>query len=124
MRNATGPTGRAVRASPSSRPFPSEAISTRREQHTRLSLSLHPLTRYLRNAVARPLTAGAPPYRALVEERVADLQDLLDPLRFYGSVEDQERAVEHVQRFTDLDEMHTALMSEYILRSLPGRDGS
>ena len=94
------------------------------EQHTRLSLSLHPLTRYLRNAVARPRTAGAPPYRALVEERVADLQDLLDPLRFYGSVEDQERAVEHVQRFTDLDEMHTALMSEYILRSLPGRDGS
>ena len=70
--------------------------------------------------MARVLTPGAPPYWGLVEERVAELQDLADPERFFGSAEGQERAFEHVQRFTDLEEMHTALMSEYILRSLPG----
>lgn len=90
------------------------------ERHTPLSLSMHPLTRYVRNSVARLLTPDAPPYWALVEERVAELRDLADPERFYGSAEDQQRAFEHVERFTDLDEMHTALMSEYILCSLPG----
>ena len=88
------------------------------ERHTPLSLSMHPLTRYVRNSVARRLTPGAPHYWALVEERVAELRDLADPERFYGSEQAQQRAFEHVERFTDLDEMHTALMSEYILRSL------
>ncbi|MAG33674.1 MAG: hypothetical protein CL908_22580 [Deltaproteobacteria bacterium] len=90
------------------------------ERHTPLSLSMHPLTRYVRNSVARVLTPDAPPYWGLVEERVANLQDLTDPERFFGSLENQERASEHLQRFTDLDAMHTALMSEYIFRSLPG----
>ena len=109
-----------VAAFPMARGIDAETFFSQWQQHhTPLSLSMHPLTRYLRNSVARVLTPGAPPYQALVEERVADLQDLLDPLRFYGSEENQERAFEHTQRFTDIDEMHTALMSEYILRSFP-----
>ena len=109
-----------VAAFPMARGIDAETFFSQWQQHhTPLSLSLHPLTRYLRNSVARVLTPGAPPYQALVEERVADLQDLLDPLRFFGSEEAQERSFEHVQRFTDIDEMHTALMSEYILRSFP-----
>lgn len=109
-----------VAAFPMARGIDAETFFSQWQQHhTPLSLSLHPLTRYLRNSVARVLTPGAPPYQALVEERVADIQDLLDPMRFFGSEEAQERAFEHVQRFTDIDEMHTALMSEYILRSFP-----
>ena len=89
------------------------------ERHTPLSLSTHPLTRYVRNSVARSLTRKAPPYWAVVEERVADIEDFADPERFYGSPEEQQRAFEHTKRFTDVEEMHTALMSEYIIRSLP-----
>ena len=109
-----------VAAFPKARDIDAETFFAEwQERHTPLSLSMHPLTRYVRNSVARLLTPEAPPYWAVVEERVGDLEDLADPERFYGSPEGQQRAFEHTKRFTDIDEMHTALMSEYIVRSLP-----
>jgi hypothetical protein len=87
------------------------------ESHTPLSLRLHPLTRYIRNAVARALTPGAPPFRAIVEERVASLEDLADPHRFYGSEADQQRAFDDLARFADPESLQGMLMSEYILLS-------
>src|SRR5690349_22193882 len=45
--------------------------------HTPLSFEIHPLWRYIRNAVARPLTAGAAPYRGIVEERFRVIEDVL-----------------------------------------------
>jgi len=85
--------------------------------HTPLSLRMHPLTRYIRNAVARVLTVGAPPFRAIVEERVATLDDLADPLRFYGSEENQQEAFDDLARFADPGSLQGMLMSEYILLS-------
>ena len=40
-----------------------EFIARWHGSHTPLSLEIHPLWRYVRNVVARPLTAGAPDYR-------------------------------------------------------------
>lgn len=87
--------------------------------HTPLSLEMHPLSRYVRNTIVRGITPGAPRYLAHVEERVRVIEDLTDPLRFYGSLKGQQEARDDTARFCDMDQMHTALMSEYILRSGP-----
>ena len=85
--------------------------------HTPLSLEIHPLTRYVRNTLARPLTPEAPPYRALVSESVDSLATFCDPVAFYGSKENQARAVADLARFVDFGELRTVVMSEYILIS-------
>lgn len=87
------------------------------EGHTPMSLEVHPLTRYVRNAVARILTPGAPAFRAIVEERVGSLDDIANVDRFYGSEEGMERAIAHTARFTDPGSLQGMLMSEYILKS-------
>lgn len=46
---------------------------------------MQPRARYVRNAVVRPLTPGAPRYRAIVEESWATLEDLTDLTRFFGA---------------------------------------
>jgi hypothetical protein len=85
--------------------------------HTPLSFEIHPLWEYVRNAVARPLTAGAPPYRAIVEERFRTLEDLIDPMKFFGSAENIQRVLTDIAAFSDLDQMNTAPMSEWIIKS-------
>jgi hypothetical protein len=85
--------------------------------HTPLSFEIHPLWEYIRNAVARPLTAGAPPYRAIVEERFRTLEDLIDPMKFFGSAENIQRVLTDIAAFSDLDQMNTAPMSEWIVKS-------
>jgi len=87
--------------------------------HTPLSLEMHPLTRYVRDTISRAITPGAPRYLAHVEERVRELEDIADPLRFYGSLEAQREAEADTARFCDVEQMRTALMSEYILQSGP-----
>jgi hypothetical protein len=86
------------------------------EEHSRLSLEIHPLWRYVRNAVARAITPGAPDFRAIVEERVRHHEDMM-PDAFYGGK--QEVATNDLARFVDLggiDQMRIELMSEYIFR--------
>jgi len=85
--------------------------------HTPLSFEIHPLWEYTRNAVARVLTPGAPPHRAIVEERFRTLDDLIDPMKFFGSAENIQRVLTDVATFADLDTMNTAPMSEWILKS-------
>jgi hypothetical protein len=85
--------------------------------HTPLSLEIHPLLHYVRNAVARVLTPGAPPYRAIVNESVATLEIAADPELFYSSREGMKRAGEDLAKFVDWKTLSTALMSEYILES-------
>lgn len=85
------------------------------EGHTKLSLEVHPLWRYVRNAVARPLTAAAPPFRAIVEERVRSVQDL-SPGAFYQG--QQQTVTDDLRGFVDFDvadQMRIELMSEYII---------
>jgi hypothetical protein len=88
-----------------------------------ISTELQPRTRYVRNAVARPLTAGAPPYLGIVEECWPSPQHLTDPLLFYraeGSKQKMRdnmmRMLESVGGFLDLDRIRCATMSEYLLR--------
>jgi hypothetical protein len=86
--------------------------------HTPLSFEIHPLWRYIRNAVARPLTPGARPYRGIVEERFREIEDALDMERlFRGKAANMKRGMKDVDQFLDRDKIDSALMSEYIMKS-------
>lgn len=85
--------------------------------HTPLSFEIHPLWEYTRNAVARVLTPGAPPHRAIVEERFRTLEDLTDPNRFFGAPENIQRTLADIATFIDLESISTAPMSEWIVKS-------
>jgi hypothetical protein len=86
--------------------------------HTPLSFEIHPFWRYVRNAVARRVTADGPAYRGIVEERVRDIEDVLDIMRlFRGSSENMRRGMEDVSRFLDQADISCTLMSEYIFKS-------
>lgn len=88
--------------------------------HTPLSFEIHPLWQYVRNAVARPLTPGAPPWRAIVEERFRSLDDVLDMLRLFGGdLANIKRAMDDLAAFTDMATMNTTPMSEYVVKSEP-----
>jgi hypothetical protein len=85
------------------------------ESHTPLSLEIHPLLQYIRNTVARVLTPGAPPLRAIVNESVASVEIAADPIAFFGTERDRKRAIDDLLSFVDFDTLSTALMSEYVL---------
>jgi len=86
--------------------------------HTPLSLEIHPFWRYVRNAVARRITPEGPPYRGIVEERVRDIEDVIDIVRlFRGKAENFARGIEDVNRFIDQSDISCSLMSEYIIKS-------
>lgn len=74
---------------------------------------------YVRNEVVRPLTAGAPPWAAVVEEAFPEAA-LRDPAVFYAA-EDAEtlkrhtrRMLDSVQAFLALDRVESHPMSEYV----------
>lgn len=95
--------------------------------HTPLTFEVHPVCLYVRHAVARALTEGAPPWRGIVEEGLREVQDLTDPMRYFsgnGSPEALERNVKRVMddvaTFLDLESVESYPTAEYILRTLPG----
>ncbi|HEY6416309.1 MAG TPA: hypothetical protein VIX41_08730, partial [Acidimicrobiales bacterium] len=95
--------------------------------HTPLTFEVHPVCLYVRHAVARAVTEGAPPWRGIVEEGLRDVEDLTDPMRYFsadGSAEVLERNVKRVMddvaTFLDLESVESYPTAEYILRSLPG----
>jgi hypothetical protein len=74
---------------------------------------------YVRNEIVRPLTPGAPPWDAIVEENFP-LAALDDPAVFYAAAGDPERLRRHqermfraVERFLALDRIESHPMSEY-----------
>ncbi|MEM1111550.1 MAG: hypothetical protein AAGI11_06550 [Pseudomonadota bacterium] len=82
--------------------------------HSAQSFDLHPLRwSYVRNAVARPLTPGAPTYRAIVSEHFYSLEDFTDDARYFGSQQALEEMIEHMPGFCDLGNMFSLGMSEY-----------
>lgn len=95
--------------------------------HTRISPiteSIQPRMRYVRNAVFRSLTEGAPPYRGLVEEAWPSLEHVTDPMLFYCADGDTDRLnahvnqmVEEISAFVDLNRLRSVTMSEWILKS-------
>lgn len=95
--------------------------------HTRISPiteAIQPRTRYVRNAVFRALTDGAPPVRGIVEEAWPSLDHVTDPMLFYRADGDPERMnahvtqmIEEINAFIDLDTFRSVTMSEWILKS-------
>ena len=94
--------------------------------HTPLTFEVHPVCLYVRHAVARAVTDGAPPWRGIVEEGLREVEDLTDPMRYFsagGSPDALEhnvkRVMEDVSTFLDLESVESYPTAEYILRSLP-----
>lgn len=88
------------------------------ELHTPFSFELHPRRwSYVRNSVARTLTPGSPPVRAIVVERFRELADYTDPKRLFGSREALARSGAEVGQYADPKRLHSAPLSEFILRS-------
>ena len=95
--------------------------------HTRISPiteAIQPRMRYVRNAVFRPLTDGAPPFRGIVEEAWPSLEHVTDPMLFYCADGDPDRLnahitqmVEEISAFVDLSAFRSVTMSEWILKS-------
>lgn len=86
-------------------------------EHTTLSFQLHPdRWSYVRNAVARPLTENAPPYRALVQEHFKTLEDFTDESRYFGDPAVVQQMYEELPGFCDFTTMVTGPMSEYHFR--------
>lgn len=82
--------------------------------HSQQSFDLHPLRwSYVRNAVARPLTPDAPPYRAIVLEHFRSMEDFTDDARYFGSEAALTEMIEHMPGFCDLNCMFSLGMSEY-----------
>jgi hypothetical protein len=90
---------------------------------TPMSTAIQPRTRYVRNAVARPLTADAPPYRGIVEEAWPSAEHVNDPMLFYCASDEATlnanlaTMMDSVTAFLDLDRIRLAAMSEYLLKS-------
>ncbi len=95
--------------------------------HTRISPiteAIQPRCRYVRNAVFRSITEGAPPFRGIVEEAWPSLEHVTDPMLFYCADGDPEKMnanltqmVEEITAFIDLATMRSVTMSEWILKS-------
>jgi len=93
---------------------------------TPMSTRIQPRIRYVRNAVVRPLTPDAPPYRGIVEEVWPSAEDVNDPHRYYLSGGDDEVLAAHlaemmdsVTAMLDLERIRLAAMSEYLVRTRP-----
>jgi len=92
-----------------------------------VSAAIQPRMRYVRNAVVRPLTGDAPPYRGIVEEAWPSARHITDPMLFYcagGSderlQENMTRMMESVTAFLDLERIRSFTMSEYLLKTPKG----
>jgi hypothetical protein len=73
------------------------------EVHTPSSAALHPRRRgYVRDAVARRLTPGSPPVRAIVSEFFT-LEDYLDPARLFGGAEALQRTADELPLYADAE---------------------
>jgi hypothetical protein len=89
-----------------------------------VSEAIQPRTRYVRNAVARPVTPDAPPWLGIVEEAWGSPEDITDPMRFYCADGDAERMqanlstmLDSVTTFLDLERIRSFTTSEYLLRT-------
>jgi hypothetical protein len=73
--------------------------------HTPSSARLHPLRRgYVRDAVARTLTPGSPPVRAIVSEYF-DQDVYLDPSRHFGGPETLTATLEELPLYADQEDI-------------------
>jgi hypothetical protein len=87
-----------------------------------MSEAMQPRVRYVRNAVARSLTVGAPPYRAIVEEAWPTVEHLTNLHTFFGATTNEELGenvrvmLDSTKLLYDPATMRNYTLSEYILK--------
>jgi hypothetical protein len=90
------------------------------EVHTPKTPELHPFrSEYVRDTVARVLTPGSPPVRALVAERFPTLEDYTDPARLYGSDAALEESVTDLPLYADFDDLSSRPLHQTIIMTGP-----
>jgi hypothetical protein len=89
-----------------------------------VSEAMQPRMRYVRNAVARPITPDAPPIEGIVEEAWPSPEHVTDPMLFYCAGGDKElmqrnvsAMLDSVTAFLDLEDLRSFTASEYLLRT-------
>jgi hypothetical protein len=86
--------------------------------HTPKTPALHPRrVEYVRDTVARVLTPGSPPVRALVAERFPTDEDYADPALLYGSQAAIEESVVDLTLFADFETLSCRPLRQTIVRS-------
>jgi hypothetical protein len=84
---------------------------------------MQPRTRYVRNAVVRAVTPGAPQYRAIVEEAWPSAEHVTDIHKFFGATESDDLGeririmLDSTKLLYDPDTMRNYTLSEYILKT-------
>jgi hypothetical protein len=93
------------------------------DHHTQVAIDTQATSRYVQNLVVRPLTSGAPPCTAVVEETFP-AKAMTDQSVFFDAVGDDvrrqanaERLMASVQAFLDFDLIDVVPTSEYSLRA-------
>lgn len=87
------------------------------EVHTPSTPALHPLRReYVRDSVARVLTEGSAPIRAVVAERFAPIGDYTDPKRLYGSKAAMEESGTGLALYADFESLNCRPLFQSIIR--------
>jgi hypothetical protein len=91
------------------------------DHHTRVAIDTQATSRYLQNLVVRPLTEGAPPCTAVVEEAFPE-EAMTDQSVFFDAVGDDARRaanaealMESVMAFLDFDLIDVLPTSEYTI---------
>ena len=90
------------------------------DEHRKVACETQSTTGYVRNAIARPLTPGAPVIDGVVEETFP-IEALTDPHVWYDCDDEQEyqarlqRMIASVTAFLDLSVIESVPMSEYYL---------
>jgi hypothetical protein len=94
-------------------------------QQSPMSEAVQPRCRYVRNLVVRPLEAGAPRWRGIVEEAWPSAEHVTDPMLFYCADGDPDvmsanitTMLDHVTKLTDLNTLRSMTMSEWILKTV------
>jgi hypothetical protein len=87
------------------------------EVHTPSSFALHPRRDgYVRDAVARAVTPGAPPVRAIVSEHFPEVEDYTDPARLFGTPEALRVTMEELPLYGDQADMSSCPLWRTVLR--------
>jgi len=88
-----------------------------------VSAELQPRVRYVRNLLTEPLTDGAPPWQAIVEEVWPTPSHVANPFRFYGAsnplslMVNMTRVLAAVVSFIRPWRVRAAMMSEYFVHT-------
>lgn len=85
--------------------------------HTPLSLRIHPLWHYNRNVVKETFVSGETPWDGIVEEHFRTRADLLNPFLFFGNpmviFQNMMEVYKDTKSFIDYPTMETYLVQEY-----------